>query len=277
MDNYQEHDNYNETIDKHKQLYKNYSPFIENSLTLVTSPINKVSENLLSSSSVGSSILQMITPLQYQVIEEKSEKSDSNAEKNSSKPFKQNNLNICADNDENEKEDEKDDDDDDDEDDNQEDDDGVVSRCGEYQVNQNDEFNDENNFEDDHCMTQSNNNQDILKTKRNSITSNNDLNEINNAFSQGFYITKVFKSLFFNNIFFLKDKEFNSEKAKLKSNSGHTNSSRSIATKISIEDLKNIKPQQNPPAMNISSRKFIEISSEPEELLEPESEYEIVN
>jgi hypothetical protein len=146
MDNYNEQDNFNEPTDKNKQFYKNYSPFIENSLTLVTSPINKVSDNLLSSSSVGSSILQMITPLQQQVIEEKSEKSDSNLHEKKRKLF--NNLNLNRTDRENdcdvyeyEKEkvdDENDEDDDDDE----------LSRCGEYQVNHVDDFNDENNYDD---------------------------------------------------------------------------------------------------------------------------------
>ena len=58
MDNYNEQDNFNEPTDKNKQFYKNYSPFIENSLTLVTSPINKVSDNLLSSSNLSIDIQQ---------------------------------------------------------------------------------------------------------------------------------------------------------------------------------------------------------------------------
>ena len=45
IDNYHEQDNFNELNDKNKQFYKNYSPFIENSLTLVTSPINKMSKS----------------------------------------------------------------------------------------------------------------------------------------------------------------------------------------------------------------------------------------
>ena len=182
IDNYHEQDNFNELNDKNKQFYKNYSPFIENSLTLVTSPINKVSDNLLSSSSVGSSILQMITPLQQQVIEEKSEKSDSNLGENAKKNY--NNLNLNHNHRDNEHDDseyekEKEDANNEDEDDD-EDDEGELSRCGEYQVNHVDDFNDENNFDNlnlnNDCEENNIKEEKINNKKRNSLKSN-ELNE----------------------------------------------------------------------------------------------------
>ncbi len=176
IENYEEQDNFNEKNNKHEQFYKKYSPFIENSLTLVTSPLTRPSDNLLSSSSVGSSILQMVTPLQHQVIEEKSEKTESNKvvifkqESNQSSEIPVcnkieiiNDLNFNCD-----------DDDDSDENENI------------YEVNPVDDGMMENNFITKLIVSNLNSTNDEFHNKRNSFASN-ESNESNEMSKQGFY------------------------------------------------------------------------------------------
>jgi hypothetical protein len=70
---------------------------------------------------------------------------------------------------------------------------------------------------------------------------------------------------FFFKHFFFKDKELNSEKQKLISNSN--------VSKKSLEDLKNLKAQNS---MNISSSGLVGISNEPQNEFELQKDFEIV-
>lgn len=76
-DNHEKIDDLNNKDNNNNNINRKYSLINDNSLTLVTSPFTKPTDNLLSSSSYSSSILHMVTPQYSKIIHEKVENFDN--------------------------------------------------------------------------------------------------------------------------------------------------------------------------------------------------------